>query len=110
MREVGGTGRDEANAGEYGTSSRDNKQHSASATEAAAAARRAKYGALPSGVDPADYVVEVPAIPDDRPEAAPPAPAAAPELIAATQVADGQSARGSLADRIARRRHGPTVK
>jgi hypothetical protein len=76
----------------------------------AAAARRAKYGALPGDVDPADYVVEVPAIPDDRPEAPPAPPAAVPELIAATQIADGQSARGSLADRMARRRHGPTTK
>lgn len=74
----------------------------AAARAAGAKARSAKYGALPQQVDPETFVVEIPAIPDDRPEAAPPAPAAAPELIAATEIADARRGTG----RLGRRRGG----
>lgn len=58
--------------------------------DAAARARAERYGHLPEQADPATFVVEIPAIPDATPQPVAPAPAAAPELIAATQLADGR--------------------
>lgn len=57
-------------------------------TDDAAAARAARFGKLPEAPHPARFVVEVPAIPDATPQPAEPQPAAAPGLIAATQLAD----------------------
>jgi hypothetical protein len=45
------------------------------------------YDKLPGRPDPADLVVEVPAFEDDRPQPEPAPPAAAPELVAATEFA-----------------------
>lgn len=45
------------------------------------------YDKLPGRPDPADLVVEVPAFEDDRPQPEPTPPAAAPELVAATEFA-----------------------
>lgn len=47
------------------------------------------YDKLPGRPDPADLVVEVPAFEDDRPAPPPIPPAAAPELVAATEFARG---------------------
>jgi hypothetical protein len=52
------------------------------------AARRERYGHLPDPVRPDDYAVDVPVFQDDRPAPVHP-PAGAPELVAATQIADG---------------------
>jgi hypothetical protein len=62
--------------------------------DATAKARAERFGKLPDHVDPATFVVEIPAIPDATPQPAAPPPAAAPELIAATQLADAQRRRG----------------
>jgi hypothetical protein len=51
-----------------------------------------RFSHLPDPVDPSRLVVEVPASPDDRPAPEPAPPAAAPELVAATQVAQGSGA------------------
>ncbi|MBT2503869.1 hypothetical protein [Curtobacterium sp. ISL-83] len=48
-----------------------------------------RYKRLPPVVDPDALVVEVPAFEDDRPAPEPVPPAAAPELVAATQIAQG---------------------
>ncbi|WP_423923565.1 hypothetical protein ACPEEZ_05410 [Frigoribacterium sp. 2-23] len=56
----------------------------------------ARYRRLPSEVDPSQYVVEIPSFVDDRPEAAAPPPAAAPELVAATQLAEGYGGRRTI--------------
>ncbi|MCE0459269.1 hypothetical protein [Curtobacterium flaccumfaciens] len=45
------------------------------------------YDKLPGRPDPTDLVVEVPAFEDDRPQPEPAPPAAAPELVAATEFA-----------------------
>ena len=45
------------------------------------------YDELPGRPDPSDLVVEVPAFEDDRPQPEPAPPAAAPELVAATEFA-----------------------
>jgi hypothetical protein len=50
---------------------------------------RNRYTQLPPTVDPAAFVVEVPAFEDDRPAPPPIPPAAAPELVAATEFARG---------------------
>lgn len=49
---------------------------------------RSQYEHLPSRIDQSALVVEVPAFEDDRPAPAPAPPAAAPELVAATQIAE----------------------
>lgn len=46
-----------------------------------------EYGELPGRPDPSELVVEVPAFDDDRPQPEPAPPAAAPELVAATEFA-----------------------
>jgi len=51
------------------------------------------YSRLPEPVDPATLSIEVPAFEDDRPQPEPLPPAAAPELVAATQIAQGSSGR-----------------
>lgn len=48
-----------------------------------------QYKHLPPLVDPSSLVIEIPAFEDDRPAPEPAAPAAAPELVAATQMAQG---------------------
>jgi hypothetical protein len=50
---------------------------------------RNQYTQLPPIVQPTDFVVEVPAFEDDRPAPPPIPPAAAPELVAATEFARG---------------------
>jgi hypothetical protein len=50
---------------------------------------RNQYTQLPPSVAPTDFVVEVPAFEDDRPAPPPIPPAAAPELVAATEFARG---------------------
>jgi hypothetical protein len=44
-----------------------------------------RFGQLPDRPRPDDLVVEVPAFEDDRPQPEPAPPAAAPELVAATE-------------------------
>lgn len=51
------------------------------------------YSRLPEPVDPATLSIEVPAFEDDRPQPEPLPPAAAPELVAATQIAQGSAGR-----------------
>lgn len=46
-----------------------------------------RFGELPERPRPDDLVVEVPAFEDDRPQPEPAPPAAAPELVAATEFA-----------------------
>jgi hypothetical protein len=46
-----------------------------------------RFGQLPDRPRPDDLVVEVPAFEDDRPQPEPAPPAAAPELVAATEFA-----------------------
>lgn len=47
-----------------------------------------QYKHLPAPIDQSTLFVEVPAFEDDRPAPAPAPPAAAPELVAATQIAE----------------------
>lgn len=61
--------------------------------DTAAAARAARFGKLPEAPDPARFVVEVPAFPDATPQPVEPPSAAAPDLIAATQLADAAQNR-----------------
>jgi hypothetical protein len=51
--------------------------------------RHERYGRLPGTPAPDDWSVDVPSFADDRPAPPPTPPAAAPELGAATSVADG---------------------
>lgn len=71
----------------------DDSRDDTAKAEAQAQARAERFGRLPDAPSPESFVVEIPAIPDDRPQAAPPAPAAAPELIAAKQIADARAER-----------------
>lgn len=50
------------------------------------------YSHLPEPVDPSTLSIEIPAFEDDRPQPEPLPPAASPELVAATQVAQGGGA------------------
>jgi hypothetical protein len=54
------------------------------------------YDKLPGRPDPADLVVEVPAFEDDRPQPEPAPPAAAPELVAATEFARSSNAPSTI--------------
>lgn len=56
---------------------------------------------LPEPVDPTTLSIEVPAFEDDRPQPEPIPPAGAPELVAATQIAQGNG--GSSVPRTIRR-------
>jgi len=47
------------------------------------------YSRLPEPVDPSTLSIEVPAFEDDRPQPEPLPPAGSPELVAATQIAQG---------------------
>jgi len=47
------------------------------------------YSHLPEPVDPSTLSIEVPAFEDDRPQPEPLPPAGSPELVAATQIAQG---------------------
>ncbi|KQO59733.1 hypothetical protein [Curtobacterium sp. Leaf261] len=54
---------------------------------------RDRYRRLPDLIPRDELVTEVVATQNDRPQPPPVPPAAAPELVAATQIADGQAAR-----------------
>ncbi|PZE77664.1 hypothetical protein DEI92_01235 [Curtobacterium sp. MCBD17_034] len=56
----------------------------------------ARFAHLPPAVDPAEVVIEIPAFEDDRPAPPPVPPAAAPELVAATQVAQASGGRRTI--------------
>jgi hypothetical protein len=54
---------------------------------------RDRYRHLPDMIPRDELVSEAVATPDDRPQPPPVPPTAAPELVAATQIADGQASR-----------------
>jgi hypothetical protein len=55
--------------------------------------RAERFGHLPERPQPETFVVTVPASEDDAPATTPAPPAAAPELVAATQIADADPLR-----------------
>ncbi len=63
------------------------------ADDESARARAERFGHLPERPQPENFVVTVPASDVDAAAPAPAPPAAAPELIAATQIADADPLR-----------------
>ena len=57
---------------------------------------RSRFTRLPRPVRPSETVVEVPAHEDDRPQTPPEPPAAAPELVAATRIAQSTGGRRTI--------------